>query len=107
MNNLLRKGQLKDFVEFNRKYDNGEYRGSEARKYDLVAIKTFLSIRSKLTYTDNYSVGEWRTLRIVTHCSKYGTNYIFIDIKRKLWRTQETPNEFYGYLPTAFDENEQ
>ena len=106
MDNLLRKGKLKDFVEFNRKYDNGEYKGSEARKYDLVAIKTFLSIRSKLTYTDKYSVGEWRTLRIVNSRSKYGTNYIFIDIKNKLWRTRETPSEFYGYLPQTFDEKE-
>lgn len=75
------------------------YRGSEWKPYDLAAIKKWISIRDNYTYTDGYSPGTWEALDIKTSHSKYGTNYIYLDHERKLWRIYETISEFYGDGP--------
>lgn len=104
---VIEKGSLEDFENYNREYDKDKYtQYSEARKFDLNAAKTWLAIRSALTYVDEYSEGDWRTLQIVESRSKYGTNYIFIDLENKRWRTRPTAGEFYGYTGKTFDMNE-
>lgn len=103
MKNELAKMSFEYFENYNRQYENGAFRGSEARPYNLSAIKLWLSIRDNLTYVDDYCEGEWRTLTIVKSCSKYGTNHVFIDIKNKLWRTTQTGCEFYGDIPRRFE----
>ena len=91
----LAKYSIEYFENFNKQYDKGCFAGSEARPYNLEAIKLWISIRKEYKYVDEYTSGDWRALEIVTHRSKYGTNYIFIDPVRKLWRTRQNPEEFY------------
>lgn len=99
----LKNGTIQEFINFNKEYDNGKYLGSEVRKYDINAINTWLSVRDKLTYIEDYQSGKWTALQIVKSCSKYGTNYIYIDIENKKWRTKQTASEFYGNTPPRFN----
>lgn len=92
----LETGELKDFEKYNQEYYAGEYRGSEARPYDLEKIKEFLKIRSEYKYVDQYVPGKWRKVQIVLSCSKYGSNYIYFEDEQKLWRTRQTIEEYYG-----------
>lgn len=97
----LSNWSIKEFEEYNAKYDSGAFRGSEATKYDLKAIKTWIGIRDSFKFTnseDDMCSGKWKYLMIVERWSKtrYGTNYIFIDEERKLWRIRRTGDEFYG-----------
>ena len=103
---IIEIGDLDSFIAYNDRSDRGEFRGSEATPFDLDAAKTWLSIREKLTKVEDYSDGEWRALDIKKWHSKYGTNYIFIDIKNKKWRINEIASEFYGYLPPKFEERD-
>ena len=82
-------------------------RYSEASKYDLDNMKVWIAVRDKLTLTDDENAqGEWRTLRIASSPRKYGTYYIYIDIKNKRWRWKDTASEFYGYRPPMFETNQ-
>lgn len=105
---IVEKGTLQDCIDYNDEYDNSTTMCySEATKFDLDAMKTFLSIRDRLTHTDDCDAkGEWRTLRTAQNPKKYGMNYIFIDVKGKQWRTRQTASEFYGYRPPEFDISE-
>ena len=91
---LLLTGSFDDFVKYNEEYDNSSFL-SEAAKFDLDAIKRWLSIRDGLTYTKEFD-GDWKALDIREFHTKYGTSYIYIDMKNKLWRTRTTASEFYG-----------
>lgn len=103
---IIARGSLDDFLAYNKEYDAGKFEGSEATRFDFDSVKTWLAVRDKLEKVNEYSSGEWRTLPITRNRRKYGTNYIFIDIKNKKWRTRESASEFYGYLPPDFDINE-
>lgn len=103
---MLTTGTMNDFLNYNKEFDTDKFRGSEATKFDMKAIETWLSVRDKLSYIEDYEPGEWRTLEISRYRSKYGTNYIFIDIANKKWRIRETAGEFYGYRPKTFDNSE-
>ena len=97
----LANWSMKDFEAYNEKYDRGAFSGSEAPKYDLNAISTWIGIRDSLKFTnseDDMHSGDWKYLLIVDRWSmtKYGTSYIFIDEERKLWRIRQTGEEFYG-----------
>lgn len=93
---LLLTGSFEDFVKYNEEYDNDSFlQSSEATKFDLDAIKRWLSIRDGLTYTREFD-GDWKALDIREFHTKYGTSYIYIDMKNKLWRTRTTASEFYG-----------
>lgn len=101
---VIEKGSLEDFENYNREYDKDEFaQYSEARKFDLNAAKIWLAIRGALTHVDEYSEGDWRTLQIVESRSKYGTNYIFIDIENKKWRINPSIVEWYCGYPKEFD----
>lgn len=104
----LEQGTLSDYADYNKEYDaSGTMRLSEESKYDLDNMKVWIAIRDKLTLTDDENAkGEWRTLRICKNPQKYGTYYLFIDIKNKRWRWRETASEFYGYRPKDFDPSE-
>lgn len=96
MINRLLEWNLKDFEAYNAKYDSGAFRGSEATKYNLNAIKKWIYLRSDLSYTEDTSGDGWKYLDITDGWhSKYGTNYILIHPKKRLWRVKLTGNEFY------------
>lgn len=89
---------LNDFEEYNERYDKGAFRGSEACRYNINAIKKWLSIRDDLTYTENTSGDGWKYIDIIDGWhSKYGTGFIYIQPKKKLWRIKQTSNEFYNH----------
>ena len=93
----LANWDLEDFENYNKQYENGDFRGSEATPYNMNAIKKWLSIRESLSYCDDERTpGEWEALDIKKFHSKYGTNYIFIEPKQKLWRVSQTGDEFYN-----------
>lgn len=102
--NIIKNGTLEDCIAYNKQYDEDNFaKYSEATKFDLDAMQTFLSVRDKLTYTDNENAkGEWQTLQIAECPTKYGTCYIYIDISGKQWRTRPTGSEFYGSRPPRF-----
>lgn len=101
---VIEKGSLEDFENYNREYDKDKFAQlTEARKFDLNAAKTWLAVRGTLTHVDEYSQGDWRTLQIVETRSKYGDNYIFIDLENKRWRTRPSIGEWYGGYPKEFD----
>lgn len=105
---IIANGTLEDCIAYNKQYDEDRFAvSSEATKFDLGAMQTFLSVRDKLTYTDNENAqGEWRTLQIAEYPTKYGTCYIYIDISGKQWRTSPTAGEFYGSRPPRFKAEE-
>ena len=93
----LSEWKLSDFEKYNEQYDNGAFRGSEATKFKISAIKRWLSIRDELTFTDDISGDGWKGLDIVDGWhTKYGTNYIMIQPEKKLWRIRLTGDEFYN-----------
>lgn len=88
------------FEDYNKRYKNGEFRGTESNPYNLDAIKYWLSIRDDYNFTDNENEpGDWEYFDITNSRSKYGTNYIFLEPNKGLWRTRENAAEFYGDLP--------
>ena len=87
---------LEDFIEYNKQYDRGDFRGSETIKYDLDAIEKWISIRDMLTYTEDYS-GNWKYIKIFDgYGTKYSTKWIFVDMDKRLWRINTTGDEFYN-----------
>lgn len=94
--NKFKSWTLEQFIEYNKEYDNDKFRLSEARRYNINVIEQWISIRDQFTYVDDYVKGDWYEIQIVESCSKYGTNYIYIDSIQKLWRTSQTGSEFYG-----------
>lgn len=97
MINRFENWTLEKFKEYNKAYDEGAYKFSEAMKYDLDAIKKWISIRDTLTYTEDCSGNNWKYIKLYTGCgTKYGTKWIFVDLDRNLWRIQVTANEFYN-----------
>lgn len=94
----LKEITMEQVKERNRRYHNGEYMGSEVRPYKEDVMEKFINeIRPSYRYTENYNDGEqWDRMEIVESRSKYGTNFIYLDHKNKLWRTRQTACEFYG-----------
>lgn len=75
---------------------------SEWVPYNLSVIKQWIDMRDKYTFTDNEEDiygGDWEQLDIREYHSKYGTNYIYIDNDRMLWRIRKTGDEFYNGTP--------
>ena len=104
---IIQRGSLKDFLAYNKEYDNSiSMKLFEARKFNIEAVKIWLSVRDKLQFIERSAEGDWRTLEIVDSRSKYGINYIFIDVKNKKWRISITASEFYGSTPPPFKEEE-
>ena len=97
----LHFGRMEDYIEYNKYLDNHPdiLRFTEANKYDLKAMERWVSIRDRLTFIKDYEDGDWRILPITTTRTKYGCNYVYIDVKNKKWRTYETGGEFYGDRP--------
>ena len=95
--NKFKDWTLQQFEDYNAQYDRGDFRGSEAIKYDIDAIKKWINIRDSLTLTEDYS-GTWQYIRIVQKetRTKYSTKYIFVDMDKKVWRTCTTGSEFYN-----------
>ena len=91
------------FEQFNEKYDKAAYNLSEVTKYNLTVIRKWISIRDNYTYTEDTSGNNWKYIDIKEDHSKYGTNYIFIDSNRKLWRIKTTGAEFYGTIGEPFE----
>lgn len=87
-------------LQHNDMYDRGDFRGSEATKKNIKAVEYFVNLRDKenYKYVEDYTPGDWERLDITLggH-TKYGWNYIYLDHKRKLYRTHETPDEFYHH----------
>lgn len=90
------------FENENAKGKSGAYAGSEWTPYNLLIIKQWINMRDKYTFTDSEEEiykGDWEQLDIKEYHSRYGTNYIYIDNERKLWRIRETADEFYNNRP--------
>lgn len=94
----MSKITIQECEDYNCHYYNGDYRGSEATPYNLEAMKRFIELRDKkgYQYVEDYTPGKWVAIDIKKYHSKYGTNYIYIDHERKLYRTSQTMGEFYG-----------
>lgn len=92
----LETSALRDFVAENESHSNPMYRGSEWTPYNIEMIEKWIELRNGLTFVDDYVDGDWYALDIKTRHSRYGTNYIFIEPNKKLWRIRETASEFYG-----------
>lgn len=87
-------------LQYNDMYDKGDFRGSEATKKNIKAIEYFINLRDKekYQYVEDYTPGDWERLDItIGGHTKYGWNYIYLDHKRKLYRTRETADEFYHH----------
>lgn len=89
---------LQECENWNRRYEKGEFRYTEANPYIIEAMKQFIELRDKkgYKYVEDYTPGKWEALDIKKYHSKYGTNYIYIDHERKIYRTKQTIGEFYG-----------
>lgn len=101
-NNPLETYVYEWFAEQNEEGARGAFAGSEWRPWNLEVIKHWIAIRHKYKFTNNEEDiygGDWEQLNITQSRSKYGTNYIYIDNERKLWRTIQTGGEFYGEGP--------
>lgn len=98
---LLAVGTLVDYAKYNKTVDYY----SEARPFNLEVMDKWIAIRNNYTYVDEWTEGNWKSIDIKTCHSKYGTNYIFIDDERKLWRIRDTASEFYGSIPAPFEFN--
>lgn len=79
------------------------YNISGVTKYNLIVIRKWISIRDNYTYTEDTSGDNWKYIDIKENHSKYGTNYIFINSNRKLWRIKTTGAEFYGTRGEPFE----
>lgn len=98
MLNLSQRITLTECEKYNTEYYRGDYRGSEARPYNLESMKKFIDLRDNkgYTYTEEANGGKWECLDIKQSHSKYGWNYVYLDHERKLFRTKQTIDEFYG-----------
>ena len=99
---VLGEKEFSFFENENKKGKNGAYAGSEWTPYNLTVIKQWIDMRQEYAFTDaeeDIYKGDWEKLDIKEYHSKYGTNYIFIDPVRKLWRVRQTGNEFYNGIP--------
>lgn len=95
-NNLM-NWTLADFEKYNARYDAGAFSGSEANRYDLRAIRYWISVRDRYKYVlDPDTQGDWKQLKIIEGWgTKFGIDYIYIEEKQKLWRISRTSDEFY------------
>ena len=95
---LFRIGTLADFRQYVQDYDTDDFmKYSEAVRYDLNEVRKFLAIRDRYTYTEEYTSGDWYEIDVGKgHHTKYGTNFVYVDPVRKLWRTRRSAGEFYG-----------
>ena len=87
-------------LQYNDLYDRGNFRGSEATKKNVKAIEYFINLRDQqhYQYSEDYTSGNWERLDITDgYHTKYGWNYIYLDHDRKLYRTKESPDEFYSH----------
>lgn len=85
---------LEEVIKYNENYKPD---GSESRPFDIENMKKFITeIRPMCIYTEDTSGSGWKALSIKTSHSKYGTNYVYYNLERKLWRTSQTIGEFYG-----------
>lgn len=99
---ILKEKPLSYFSSENRKGRYGAYAGSEWTPYNLSVIVQWIDMRDKYTFTDSEEDiydGDWEQLDIKEYHSKYGTNYIYIDNDRMLWRIRTTGDEFYNHTP--------
>ncbi len=100
----LTNWNLKDYEDYNRKYDADEFmRYSEASKYDLDTMKKWIEIRDDFEYTDDTAGSGWECFGITQRRTKYGTNLIYVNTDKMLWRYKESASEFYGSRPNRFD----
>ena len=102
MKHKLQNKPYSYFENENIKGKSGAYAGSEWTPYKLSVIKQWIDMRDEYTFTDNKEEiykGDWEQLDIKEYHSKYGTNYIYIDTERKLWRIKTTADEFYNHRP--------
>lgn len=102
MRSVLETQPLSYFEEENIKCKKDPYVSSEWRPYNLKAIAEWIAIRDKYSFIDSEDEiykGDWEQLDIRESHSKYGTNYIYIDNDRMLWRIRTTAGEFYDHRP--------
>lgn len=95
----LKERPFSYFESENVKGKNGAYAGSEWTPYNLSVIKQWIDMRDNYSFTDSEEDiygGDWEQLDIKEYHSKYGTNYIYIDNDRMLWRIKMTGDEFYN-----------
>ena len=93
---LTSKG-LDYFKAFNEDYKTNDFLSySEAAPFDLKQIEKWLAIRKDFTYTESTEGDGWIAFPITTINKKYGIYTIYLNEKRKLWRTKQTISEF-GY----------
>lgn len=92
---LLEKGTIEDFEQYNKDFEAGKFYGSEATPYKLDNIAKWINIRDEYTFINDYEPGNWYTLPLSIYTTKYGSDYIFIEPDKKLWRTARTREEFY------------
>lgn len=98
----LKNKPLSFFENENARGKSGAYAGSEWTPYNLLVMKQWIAMRDNYTFTDSEEEiykGDWEQLDIKEYHSKYGTNYIYIDNERKLWRIRKTADEFYNHRP--------
>lgn len=102
----LEKNDYDFFVDYNNRYKNGEFYGTEAELYNLDNIKKWISIRDNYKYINNYVKGDWYVIPLHDSKTKYGTNYVYIEPTQKLWRIRETGDEYYNDKRRYYDFNE-
>lgn len=96
----LESGTLEDFENYNKRIGNDWV--TDARQYNLDVIKQWIKIRDNYTYVPKYVGGKWESIDIRKDHTRMGTNYIFIEDRKKLWRIHTTFDEFYGEIPKPF-----
>jgi len=89
VNNMLKNDSIESFIEFNKKTDE---------KFKIDVIKYWINIRENYTFIEQPIEGKWFFIDIRENHNENNINYIFIDIKRKLWRTSLTRSEGYGMI---------
>lgn len=100
----LAEQSISFFEKYNEDYDKDDWlKHSEARKFNLTAIRNWISIRDGYTFVEERTPGKWQHIDIKESHSKYGTNYIFIEPVAKLWRIKESAGEFYGSIGEPFE----
>ena len=103
ISDTLSKGTLEYFIKYNKELIADKYRLSEATPFKIDVMEKWIAIRDDYTYSDDIVPGEWEHLDIKEYHSKYGTNFIFIESAKKLWRIKTTGAEFYGSLGKMFN----
>lgn len=97
-NELLANYTYEDFLKYNQYYKShtNEFKYTCAVPYNLFNADIWVRIRKQLQYTDDLKVGgNWYELPITEYRVKYGTDTIYINVDKKLWRTHKTDSEFY------------